>query len=764
MLSYIAFCQNYNTMRKKLLFICLINLSLSLFAQNLSDARRNDICTSLSKQIQILTRFSFDKPEMIPVYTYQLTTAENILNLYAEHKGNPEIYRKWVELKALITQNKEIVDFMSPRMGDWFYRKAVSANANKNCSSALEYLAKAIEYDRFNIMAHYEWAKIDLDSGYIIRSTERSVEVLATMNPSEEERLLFLNLIAYAYDKNIIQAIALADAGKYAFAVDILEELNTFCSKDIFNICNKKLVQNTLERCQKGIYQDHVFVVERAKNMGEYKVAGDFAENTYEYFSKHRSSISDTADFNELTHSITQVYLEKIKDLKGAKNDEVRQDLIRKTQSIAAIRGKAFEEQTLKSITAIVGSNIDYTDRKLDSIENALKPQGYTVEYADYIKDTLGNPQAEIEKIQENFIPSANNKHPKESLATKSTQTKTISKILDEKFYETKSYLTVNNYDKALEILESANKLAKIDAEKDQVEFMYKTAIREITARRMAAAEYALFQGNVNTSDSLVNLTNELIKTYHMDNDSTIVKIMNSYLRALDQKVCEKKQEEINTFEMNILNYMKLNDYYTADAYIEKAMMVKGSSECRLDKSRIRRLKKQIAKPIEYVEYKKQILPLLEQHDTIKFIKEYANLEQFYQENELWNMDVNHIALRTYLSQSNNDRLVIDVIEQLVRHKQYAVALEALGALKDLGYQKKQTKKIQERIGKLMSLEMYKRSVKIQESIELTDKYGQDEWYKYFNKTYKKYLIRWEKDKGREPNNFFVKLFRRFFG
>lgn len=751
-------------MRKTLLFISLLSISFSLFAQKLSDARRSDICNSLSKQIQILTKFSFDKPEMIPVYAYQLTTAENVLKQYASHKDHQDIYGKWVELKALVDQNKEIVEFMSPRMGDWFYRMAVSAHSNKNTPAALEYLSKALEYDRLNIMANYEWAKIDLDSGHIVKSTDRLVEILATMNPSEEQRLLCQNLIAYAYDKNIVQAIALADAGKHAYAVDILNELSTFCSKDIFNICNKKLVQNTLDRCRQGIYDDHVFLVERAKSMGEYRVAGDFAENTFEYFSKHRSSISDTADFKELTRSITHAYLEKIKELKGAKNDEVRQDLIRKAKSIAAIRGKQFEEETLKSIAAIVGTTIDHTDRQLDSIENSLPPQGYTVEYASYIKDTLGNPQQEIEKIQQDFIPSSENKYPKESLAKKSTQTKTISKILDEKFYETKSYLTVNNYDKALEILESANRLAKIDAEKEQVELMYKTAIREITARRMSAAEYALFQGDVTTSDSLVSLTNDLIKTYQMDNDSIVVKIMNSYLRALDQKVCEKKQEEINTFEMNILNYMRLNDYYTADAYIEKAMQVKGSSECRLDKSRIRRLKKQIAKPIEYVEYKKQILPLLEQQDTVKFIKEYAKLEQFFNENELWNMDVNHIALRTYLNHSNNERLILDVIEQLVRHKQYSVALEALGALKDLGYKAKQTKKIQERIGKLMSLEMYKRSVKIQESLDLTAKYGADEWYKYFNKTYKKHLIRWEKDNGKEPKNFFVRLFRMIFG
>ena len=144
--------------------------------------------------------------------------------------------------------------------------------------------------------------------------------------------------------------------------------------------------------------------------------------------------------------------------------------------------------------------------------------------------------------------------------------------------------MKVNNYEKALEVLETANKLAKIDAEKDEVEKMYISAIREVTAKRMHNAEYAIFQGEVEKADSLVAKTEELLERYKMKDDSVIVKIMNSYLRTIDNKVCSKKQEEINVMVYNIIDCIRKNDFYLAEDYINRAMQIKGSSECRLDK------------------------------------------------------------------------------------------------------------------------------------------------------------------------------------
>ena len=62
-----------------------------------------------------------------------------------------------------------------------------------------------------------------------------------------------------------------------------------------------------------------------------------------------------------------------------------------------------------------------------------------------------------------------------------------------------------------------------------------------------------------------------------------------------------------------------------------------------------------------------------------------------------------------------------------------------------MGYKRKHTKKVQKKIGKMMSLDIVKRQDKIIESNRVNDKYRGDKWFKYFYKSYRKNLIKWQK-------------------
>jgi len=410
-----------------------------------------------------------------------------------------------------------------------------------------------------------------------------------------------------------------------------------------------------------------------------------------------------------------------------------------------ALVGGSYEEGILKLLAQQQGSTAP-VDMKLDSIENSAPTKGYAQDYPQYIKDSISDAQTKVKEIEKQYIPSSENKLPEKSLAVQSTKTKDLKKEIEDKFYESRTFMTVNNYEKALEVLEKANRLAKIDLEKQEVEKMYTTAIREITARRMSSAEYSIFQGDVKKADSLVERTNDLIKTYKMTDDPTIINIMNSYLRVIDKKVCDKKQEEVDGFVYNILDCVRRNDFYKADELINTAMQIKGSSECRLDKQKLRQLKRQIEKPLEYVNMKQTVMNYLDNKDTMRFIQTDAQLEQFWNDNVLSEMSVEHKPLRQILANIGSEDLIVKSIENLIKYRLYFGSLEALGALKDMGYKRKQTKDAQKKIGMMMSLDLVKRSDKIHESNIVDDKFKDDKWFKYFYKSYKKNLIQWQKN------------------
>jgi|GEM_PF-1346686 hypothetical protein len=720
-------------------------VSLGAYSQSISESQRNDIVKELNKQITTLSAFSSEKPEMLSVYKYQLQTANNTLAKYDTYKIDNQIYSKWFELKTLCRQNEELITFLEPRVGSYLYRKAVAASLSGDKRTSYALLQKALAYDSNNVMVNYELSKISLDSMQIVKATARLTHIISAMNPNEEEKLLCQNLIAFSYDKNLLKSMALIREQKYAYAVDILNELKAFCEKDIYNICNGSLVDKELSICQNGIYKDHVKITQKAIDMGRDDVAGDFVENTYEYFQKNRALITDTTSFEGLVENVTVVYISQIKQMNAPSQSEARFDLIRKTKELLVMVGGEKEAKYLQQLALLQGTKTP-VDMHLDSIESAAKNTGYVLKYPQYIKDSIQISDSTLSKIEKDYVPSSSNKIPEHSLANESTKTKTMNSQIDAKFFESRTFMTVNNYDKALEVLEKANRLAKIDADKQEVEKMYVAAIREITARRMSAAEYLIFQGDVKKADSLVALTNDLITAYKMDKDDRVVQIMNSYLKALDKKVCQKKQDEVDGFVFNIIESIKKQDFYKADDLITLAMQVKGSNDCYLDKTKVRQLKRQIEKPLEYVQKKEETMALLDTKDTMQFITSYARLQQFYDDNSLGEVNVDHKPLRRYLSEFGNDDMIIRSIEEMIKYRLYFPALEGLGALKDMGYSRRQTKNAQKKIGKMMSLDLVKRQDKIHESNLVDDRYKGDKWFKYFYKEYKKYLIKWSKE------------------
>lgn len=727
-----------------LLFIVFI--ALQGYSQTLSSSQKKDLLKQYDKQIKELAEISSDKVDLLPVYQYRVNKANDFLNEKAIYNTDNEVYSKYLELKTLLNHNKELLDFLTPRSSELYYVKALNLISQNKKNEGYSLLQKSISLNPKNVMAHYELAKLSSDSAQIVKTTQILNDILSKMNPTAEEKKLCANMLVYTYDKNLLQSIALIKEKKYAYAYDILTQLDDFCKKDNMNICQSALVKKNIEVCQQGIYNDHITITKRAIKMGEMKIASDFAENTYDYLQRNRESINDTSSFDEIVNKVVDYYIATAKNLQGAKNAELRGDMLAKAKTLSEMVGGKFEENTLRQIAQIQGTLIP-SDAKLDSIENNAKPEGYSLDYADYIKDTVSNPEEEVTKIEKDYISSSENKNPKESFAVQSTKVKTIDKAIDDKFFETRTFMQVNNYEKALEVLEKANRLAKIEGDKKAVEQMYIRAIREITAKRMSNAEYAIFEGNIPKADSLVALTNDLITEYKMEQDTAIQRIMNSYLRAIDNKVCAKKQDEIDVLVYDILECIRKNDFYTAEVYIDKAMEIKGNSECRLDKQRVRSLKRQIEEPLQYVAMKENCEQILLDKDTIKYFLEYSKLEYYYNTHKLNEMSVIHTGLRDILKDMNDDDLAIKIAESLIKYQQYEGAIEAIGSLKLMGYKAKHTKKIQKRIGQLMSMQEAKRQDKIAQNYRMEDKYNNDKWFKYFLKSYKKNFIKYQRMK-----------------
>ncbi len=706
------------------------------FAQRLSNNERTFIATQINEQIRILSQFSYENPELIPVYSLQLYTAEEVLNKYKEKSIDYVVFESWYELKNLLAQNREIIDFLLPRTVDWTYRRGIAALQKKDIPTACRYFKRVLELNNKHVMSQYQLAKVSLDSGRIALSAQKLTSALQEMAPNDDEKRLITNLLDYGYNKNLLYALALTNEGKYAYAMDILTELEGFCQQDLLSICDKNLVQSTMNKCRLGIYKDHVKIANKALDIDRNAIAENFAVNAYEYYSENKEAIKDTSGFVSIVKTIARKYIEEAKNVQGERKAALQQELLDKAKYLASFTDDKFQKNINQEVAAIEPPKSKYA-KALDSLGEGEKPKSYAEKFAVYVKGDNSNAENEINLIEKKYV----NEETKKPARTEGS----IRKEIDDKFYETRSFLSVNSYEKALEVLSSANRLAKIGEEKAEVEQMYRLAIREITAKRMSSAEYFIWQGKQREADSLIDLTSDLIGAYKMQDDPEVIRIMQSYLKALDDKVCAKKQDEINGFYYNILDCIKRSDFYKADSYIRRALSVQSSDKCTLDKSKINMLRGQIEKQLEYVALLDNCYKLLGVQDTTGYIQQYGATETFYNTYDLGSLNVEHIPLRNILSGMESESFVLRSIEILVRFKEYSVAIEALGALQDMGYNAWETKGVQDRIAKLMSLDMYNRSKTKEEALAAIDKYRGDKWYKVFVSEYEGYIKKWYK-------------------
>ena len=722
-------------MNKKIVAIALFSFMAltSALAQKLSDTERTLIVDELQNSIKTLSQFRYDAPELLAVYNSQLAEAEKLVKRHKNHSDDTQVFDSWYTLKNLADHSRQMLDFLMPRAADLTYRQGMMKLKTNDIERATILFNKAIGLNDKHIMANYQLAKLDIDSMQLASGGQRLARIVNEMSPDADQKTLIYNLLHHTYNKNYLYAIGLASQGKHARAMEVYKELEKLCQSDTMNICNSEELEKSIAKSKHQIYSDHLKIAKKSLKNGRNAVAENFAVIAYEYYAENKKDIQGDADFKDIIKQIANNYIAQAKQLEGDRKAALYQEYLDKAKQLTLFL-ESYERDDLKTQLARLEPIKSRLQQKHETIEENAKDTAYTDRYSDYLADDNDKSPEEIQID----VDEMEKKYVNEKTKTVASSNYSISKAVDEKFYETRSLLSVNSFEKALEVLEKANQLAKIETDKAGVEEMYRQAIREISAKRMSAAEYAVWQGNTAQADSLVSLTNDLIHSYKMEHDTAVARIMNSYLNALDQKVCSNRQDQLNTFVFNIMDCIKRSDYYNAEAYVREALAVPETRKCKLDKSKLKALMKQIEKPLEYIDRLDDALTLLRVNDTANYLQQYGALESMYNMYDLESVGVNHTPLRQILTNMNNPDVSLDAIEILVRHKDYIVALEALGSMKDMGYKESETKKVQQRLAKLMAYDMNKQNYSLYDALDTIDKYASDKWYATFAKEFKK--------------------------
>jgi hypothetical protein len=181
---------------------------------------------------------------------------------------------------------------------------------------------------------------------------------------------------------------------------------------------------------------------------------------------------------------------------------------------------------------------------------------------------------------------------------------------------------------------------------------------------------------------------------------------------------------------------------------VRTALAVPESRNCKLDKTRLKALMQQVAMPLEYLNLMDKAQTSFKYGDTSAYIRQYASAEALYNRYELGTMGVSHVPIRNMLQQTRNEDYMFKALELIIAQKEYMVALEAIGAMKDAGIKASKTKKLQDDLAKNMSYDMAKQLYTYEAALDTIIYYSTDKWYKHFTKSFKKYMKKWLKEMG----------------
>lgn len=729
-----------NIIRKALLLVGIIVLPLAVEAQTLSKAKQSSIVANIDEYIRLLSNFSYDTPELMSDYASQLSEAEEMVKQYSDYKTDIVVYERWYILSNLAKQNKEMMNFYKPKMADGLYRKGVAMQEAGDGKSATNYFNKAIDVNPNHVLSHLQLAVMDIDSTKLGEASQRLYNIMSTMNPNTDEKALIKGLLEYAYNKNYMYAISLEQQEKYPQAVAVMLELEAFCEKDKLNICDSMNVQNVLERCRTGVYAAQIDMARKALKSERNDVAEEFALAAYNYYSENKEDIHDDMKFAQLAKQISESYIAEALELRG---DPLADEYMAHAQVLAEYTDKDTRE-LLEAKISTLNPGKTPLELEYEAIEKENVEESYTERFDNYLanneKVEMADVQTEIEKIENDYV---NNK-TKQGITSGTAMTEEM----EAKFAETKEYLAIGSFDKALEALDEATKGGVQGASEADIDNMYLMTIREITAKRMSAAEFAVWQGEQDVADSLIAVTNELITTYDVALDTGIARIMKSYLLTLDKKLCNKRQDELDAYIYGITDCLKRKEFVAAEKLVRTALAVPESKNCKLDKTRLKALMHQVAMPLEYLNLMDKAQTSFKYNDTSAYIRQYASAEALYNRYELGTMGVSHIPIRSMLQQTRNEDYMFKALELIIGQKEYMVALEAIGAIKDMGIKASKTKKLQDDLAKNMSYDMAKQLYTYDAALDTIIYYSTDKWYKYFTKSFKKYMKKWLKEMG----------------
>jgi hypothetical protein len=248
-------------------------------------------------------------------------------------------------------------------------------------------------------------------------------------------------------------------------------------------------------------------------------------------------------------------------------------------------------------------------------------------------------------------------------------------------------------------------------------------------------AEFEVWANRIDKANELLDKATEIQQKYKQEGNIEINEAISGLQLKIDQRHCINLSNECFAIGKRAENRINSKKYDEAwDILKTGRQLITQNPECKINGEKIKKLLLENQDIFSYYNLVGSINTSFEDKEYELAVAQLVELSEIYNNRNIRRFGIQSTEPRTFIHRQNNVELTMAGLNHYLEKDQYKIAFTYLQLLKQQGAVAKETRTIQQVIGKGMAKED---DANNQNKVEQINTYTKnDKWYRYFKKAY----------------------------
>ena len=248
-------------------------------------------------------------------------------------------------------------------------------------------------------------------------------------------------------------------------------------------------------------------------------------------------------------------------------------------------------------------------------------------------------------------------------------------------------------------------------------------------------AEFEVWANRIDKANELLDKATEIQQKYKQEGNIEINEAISGLQLKIDQRHCINLSNECFAIGKRAENRINSKKYDEAwDILKTGRQLITQNPECKINGEKIKKLLLENQDIFSYYNLVGSINTSFEDKEYELAVAQLVELSEIYNNRNIRRFGIQSTEPRTFIHRQNNIELTMAGLNHYLEKDQYKIAFTYLQLLKQQGAIAKETRTIQQVIGKGMAKED---DANNQNKVEQINTYTKnDKWYRYFKKAY----------------------------